>query len=88
MTGQKKIAFLAKLLPIVGLVFFLPPLVSIADINTQIFGFPAIIAYLFAVWLLVIIAAYFLQKKLPSHVPEQSEENRLDPLKKSNGKKP
>jgi len=74
MTGPKKIAFLAKILPVIGVILILPPLVSIANSQTTIFGFPSIITYLFAVWIFLIVAAYLLQRKLPSHTSEQSKQ--------------
>ncbi len=73
MTRQKKIAFLAKILPIAGLIVILPPLVSITNAKADFFGFPAIITYLFTIWIFLIVAAYLLQRKLPSHTPEQVE---------------
>jgi len=63
---RRKLEFLAFLLPVGGAILILPPLVLIANANTSIFGFPAIVAYLFAVWLALIIATYLLQHKLGS----------------------
>jgi len=74
MTGPKKIAFLAKLLPVIGVILILPPLVSIANVKANLFGFPAIITYMFAVWIFLILAAYLLQRKLPSSPAEQNEQ--------------
>ncbi|VAW19261.1 hypothetical protein MNBD_ALPHA11-1234 [hydrothermal vent metagenome] len=74
MTGPKKIAFLAKLLPVIGIILILPPLVSIANVKANLFGFPAIITYIFAVWIFLILTAYLLQRKLPSSPAEQNEQ--------------
>lgn len=89
MTGPKKYAFLAKLLPVVGLILILPPLVSIRNVDAQFFGFPAIIAYLFGVWLLLIVGAFLLQIKLPakpSDPDEKSLKNQLVSRDGSNGR--
>ena len=64
MRSKRKLEFLAFLLPVGGAVFILPPLVLIANVGTTIFGVPAIIAYLFAVWLALIVAAFALQRAL------------------------
>ncbi len=66
MRRRRKLEFLAFLLPIGGAILILPPLVLIANASTSIFGFPAIVAYLFAVWLTLIVATYLLQHKLGS----------------------
>ncbi|MCF6327282.1 MAG: hypothetical protein L3J21_08325 [Devosiaceae bacterium] len=74
MIGPKRIVFLAKLLPVIGVVLILPPLVSVANVDANLFGFPAIITYMFAVWIFLILAAYLLQRKLPSSPADQSEQ--------------
>jgi len=74
MTGPKRIAFLAKLLPVIGVILLLPPLVSVANIKANLFGFPAIITYMFGVWIFLILAAYLLQRKLPSSTADQGKQ--------------
>ena len=73
--GHRKIEFIALLLPILGMLMILPPLVSIRNISAEFFGFPAIIAYLFGVWLLLIISAFFLQRRIPPQHSEQSDQS-------------
>ncbi len=64
MRSRRKLEFLAFLLPVGGAVLILPPLVLIANVSTTVFGVPAIIAYLFAVWLALVVAAFVLQRAL------------------------
>ena len=61
MRGRRKLEFVAFLVPVGGIILILPPLVLIANVSTWIFGVPAIIVYLFAVWLALITVAFALQ---------------------------
>jgi len=62
----RKLQFLAFLLPLIGFLLIMPPLVSIANVNAMIFGFPSIIAFLFIVWFLLIGGAYLFQRRIAS----------------------
>ncbi len=77
MTGQKKTVLLARILPLTGFLLFMPPLVSIANTDARLLGIPSIVAYLFTVWLLLISAAYLLQRKLASRPPEPDERGSM-----------
>ncbi len=81
MKGQNKVTFLARLLPVAGLLLILPPLVSIPNANAQQYGSVSIIIYLFSVWLFLIFSAYILQRKLAITPPEISKQNPLYPIK-------
>ena len=77
MSSRRKFSFVALLLPLCGLLMLLPPLVSIRNINTSFMGFPSIIAYLFGVWFLLIIAAFILQKNIPEKQPDITADPEL-----------
>ncbi len=64
MRHERKLEFLAFLLPVGGAILILPPLVLIANVDVNVFGFPAVIAYLFAVWLGLVVASFVMQRKL------------------------
>jgi len=85
MKGQKKITFLARLLPAAGLLLILPPMVSIPNANPEQYGFAAVIIYLFSVWLFLIFSAYILQRKLDATPPEISKQYPLQPIKTISG---
>ncbi|HHB83591.1 MAG TPA: hypothetical protein ENK61_09005 [Devosia sp.] len=80
MSSRRKFAFVALLLPASGLLAILPPLVSIRNAQGTFFGFPTIIAYLFGVWLLLIVAAFVLQRNIPEKLVElnQNKDQLLD----------
>ncbi len=64
MRHNRKLGFLAVLLPLAGLVLIMPPLVLIASNASTIFGIPSIVLYLFAVWFGLIGSAFLLQRHL------------------------
>ncbi len=77
MSTRRKFAFTALLLPLLGLLAILPPLVSIRNVSVTFFGFPSIIAYLFGIWLLLIFGAFILQKNIPEKLPALKENQEL-----------
>ena len=58
------------LLTILGALLILPPLVYVFNQPIAHFGMPQIVVYLFAVWLLLIVATAMLTHALP---PEGSD---------------
>lgn len=62
----RKFRFVALLLPMAGFLLILPPLVSMrGDASAFIFGVPVNVAYLFGVWMSLIVGAYLLQRNIP-----------------------
>ncbi|MEL7277835.1 MAG: hypothetical protein AAGK98_15285 [Pseudomonadota bacterium] len=55
---------IAVLLPIVALLLFLPPFISVFFSTGLVFGVPMILAYVFGVWLLLILATRRLSRIL------------------------
>jgi len=64
MKDVRKLQFLNFLLPVIGFLLMMPPLISIANVDKMIFGFPAIIAFLFTVWMLLIVMAFLFQLRI------------------------
>lgn len=60
----RKLRDMTMLLPIVGTVLFLPPAVRIVALDGMILGVPVAVAYVFAVWALLIAAARPLGRRL------------------------
>lgn len=81
MRRNRKLEFLAFLLPVAGAVLIMPPLVLIANVKGNIVGFPPIIAFLFAVWAFLIFAAYLLQRRLALLEPGVAQDEPLDSTK-------
>ncbi|HHB82975.1 MAG TPA: hypothetical protein ENK61_05835 [Devosia sp.] len=80
-TRVRKFKFAAMLLPIFAILLIVPPLVSMRTTqNAVILGIPANIAYLFGVWLAMIIGAYILQKMMPDILanPPHPEDEKSD----------
>lgn len=58
----------ALILPIIGLLFLIPPFATIFAIDGRIFGIPVMVAYVFTVWALLIAAAAFLAKRIETAI--------------------
>ncbi len=69
---NRKLGFLAVLLPLTGLVLIMPPLVLIASEAPRLLGIPSIVLYLFAVWFALIGGAFILQRHLQEKTPPPS----------------
>lgn len=80
-TRVRKFRFAALLLPLLGILLIVPPLVSMRTTHYAVFfGIPANIAYLFGAWLLMIVGAYVLQKLMPDTLttPKHSGDEKSD----------
>lgn len=53
----------ALLVPFFGAVLLLPPLLNLFEGERMVFGVPAIVLYLFGVWVLVIAGAILLSRR-------------------------
>ncbi|MCO5100510.1 MAG: hypothetical protein M9885_06390 [Burkholderiaceae bacterium] len=52
------------LLPLLGLFAWMPPVIGLFSSGGQVFGVPAIVAWLFGTWLALIAAALALSRRL------------------------
>jgi len=77
MKDIRKLQFLAFLLPVIGFLLMMPPLITIANVNRMVFGFPAIIAFLFTVWMLLIVAAFLFQRRIAALDASPANKSRL-----------
>ena len=66
----------AFLLPVIGLIFLIPPVADIFQLDIRITGIPFTALYLFTLWALLIIGAWLLARKLRA---EAEAENTPDP---------
>ena len=64
----------AFMLPLVGLILLIPPFADIFQLDTNVFGLPFTVLYLFAVWALLILGAAVLSRQLH----EQEDYDRDD----------
>ena len=60
----RKLRDCAILLPVAGLVLFMPPVAGIFALPGRVFGVPAPVAYLFFVWIALILAARMIGRRL------------------------
>lgn len=65
MAERRKLENAALVLPVFGAMLFVPPLVSIFTVDMRVLGFPLVVFYLFAVWLVLIAATALLSRYLP-----------------------
>ncbi len=54
----------ARILPLVGLILLTPPIAEIALLDASVAGVPVTLAYIFAVWALLIAGAAALSHRL------------------------
>lgn len=54
----------AIVLPVVGLILFSPPFITLFASDATVFGAPYIVVYLFAAWTALIVAALGLSRRL------------------------
>ncbi len=75
MTNHRKLENSAFVIAIFGAVLLLPPLITVFNVKLLIFGIPLIIIYLFTVWIMLIIATFFLSKHLKNDKLSLIKEN-------------
>ena len=62
---RRKLVSAALVLTLLGAMLFMPPLASVFQIHRLVFGVPAEVIYLFTVWVLLIVGAWWLGSRLP-----------------------
>ncbi len=53
------------IVPVLGALFLLPPLLNLFNTRTLLFGVPLEVLYLFLVWVLLIACAIIISAKMP-----------------------
>lgn len=64
MRDYQRIRDSAFILPFLGLFLFLPPMLSLFDAPLRVLGIPLIQLYIFSAWLILVIAAWAITKRL------------------------
>ena len=64
----------ARLLPIVGVVLLMPPIVTLFVADVSIVGAPLIVVYLFCTWLALIGCSAWLAHRLPPTEPPRPDD--------------
>ena len=75
---SKKLKDKAALIPIIGMLFLIPPIAGIFQIDAKIFGIPFTLLYLFIIWAGLIIGTSILSKSLVNRMSNQSPQNSAD----------
>jgi uncharacterized membrane protein YfbV (UPF0208 family) len=62
---RRKLTSAALVLTLLGALLFMPPLASVFQVQQRVLGIPAEVIYLFFVWVLLVVGAWWLGKRLP-----------------------
>ncbi len=68
--AKRKLRDSAALLPMLGVILLLTPLVSVFSQNTRLGGIPNAVFYIFGVWLMLIGLTRLLAARLKTEVPD------------------
>ena len=71
---RSKLTSAALFFGIMGTMLFLPPLVLLFNVETRVFGVPAEVIYLFAVWLALVLGAAWFSYRMPHEGEEKGED--------------
>jgi hypothetical protein len=74
---DRKLVSAALFLTLLGSLMLLPPLANVFQLQRRYFGVPAELIYLFACWVALIGAAFWLSRRLP-HEPEAEPQDGDD----------
>lgn len=64
----------ARLLPLLGAVLLMPPIITLFVANVSIGGVPLIVVYLFGTWLALIVCAVWLSRRLAASQSEREQD--------------
>lgn len=71
---SRRASSVAMLLPVLGAFLLMSPLITIFAGTRLVFGVPLIVAYVFGVWLFLLVAAAWLAM----HLDEPAQEAQVD----------
>jgi hypothetical protein len=74
---NRKLVSAALFLTLFGSLLLLPPLAGVFQLQRRFLGAPAELIYLFACWIALIAASFWLSRRLP-HEPEAEPSNEDD----------
>lgn len=75
-SAVRKARDIAIVIPVVCTFLIMPPLVHIASDAGSIFGIPAIVVYLFGIWMVAVALTAWNSRRLDT--PEQEDAFRID----------
>ncbi|WEX10644.1 hypothetical protein [Chelativorans sp. AA-79] len=75
-TGGRGARDAATVLPFLAAFLLAPPVILIFAAPVAVFGIPLTTIYLFGVWLVVILAAFFLSRRLADPEADRDQETR------------
>lgn len=75
---QQRAREAALLLPVVGFLLLIPPLMTIFGGHSHILGSPVLSAYIFGVWLVLIVASWLLARRLSAGRHDESDSEPPD----------
>ena len=74
---DRKLVSAALFLTLLGSLLLLPPLASVFQLQRRFLGLPVELIYLFACWIVLVGAAFWLSRRLPRE-PEAEPHNGDD----------
>ena len=69
---RRKLVSAALFLTVAGALLFTPPLASVFQVQRRLLGLPAEVIYLFVCWLLLVVGAWWLGRRLPREGEDES----------------
>lgn len=64
----------AVVLPLLGLFAWMPPVIGLFAASRQVLGVPLIVAWLFGVWLALIVVAFWFSRRLDDEAAETADD--------------
>jgi hypothetical protein len=69
---RRKLVSAALFLTLAGALLFMPPIASVFQIQRRLLGVPAEVIYLFLCWVLLVVGAWWLSRRLPREGEDES----------------
>ncbi len=69
---RRKLVSAALFLTLAGALLFMPPIASVFQMQRRLLGVPAEVIYLFLCWMLLVVGAWWLGRRLPREGEDES----------------
>jgi hypothetical protein len=76
MTPGRRYRIFALLLPVAGLILFMPPYLRIPSRAEHLFGMPVLHVYIFSIWLIAVVLTAIVSRRLINEAGADSPERR------------
>lgn len=73
-TDPARVHDAARLLPLLGAILLMPPVITLFVANVNIGGVPLIVVYLFCTWLTLIVCAAWLSRRLAAPPSDREQD--------------